>query len=249
MNWKLTTPLCFSMFCGLTASSAAALQIEITPVVSGENLQPASLRYQTSAGERFSITRVSYLVSNFALQRDDGSWLEISNSVAWLDFDRDRNSIWLDRIPAGEFRTVRFTIGLNTNLNHADAASFPAGHPLNPNLDGLHWGWQGGYVFLALEGLWRNSAGELDGWAYHLARDPNATRITLAVPLAVTKGLPGALVKKFDLVFNIRGASVSEEMGLVAVEFEGTSEQIERAIEWMRQTGLTVEPIEKNVIE
>jgi len=186
MNWKLTTPLCFSMFCGLTASSAAALQIEITPVVSGENLQPASLRYQTSAGERFSITRVSYLVSNFALQRDDGSWLEISNSVAWLDFDRDRNSIWLDRIPAGEFRTVRFTIGLNTNLNHADAASFPAGHPLNPNLDGLHWGWQGGYVFLALEGLWRNSAGELDGWAYHLARDPNATRITLAVPLAVT---------------------------------------------------------------
>ena len=37
------------------------------------------------------------------------------------------------------------------------------------------------------------------------------------------------LVKKFDLVFNIRGASVSEEMGLVAVEFEGSSEQIERA--------------------
>lgn len=57
------------------------------------------------------------------------------------------------------------------------------------------------------------------------------------------------LVKKFDLIFNIRGASVSEEMGLVAVEFEGTSDQIERAIDWMRQTGLTVEPIEKNVIE
>ncbi|MGA2410051.1 MAG: NIL domain-containing protein [Candidatus Binataceae bacterium] len=57
------------------------------------------------------------------------------------------------------------------------------------------------------------------------------------------------LVKKFDLVFNIRGASVSEEMGLVAVEFEGTAEQIERGIAWLRQTGLTVEPIEKNVIE
>ena len=57
------------------------------------------------------------------------------------------------------------------------------------------------------------------------------------------------LVKKFDLVFNIRGASVSEEMGLVAVEFEGTSEQIERALEWLRKTGVGVEPIEKNVIE
>ncbi len=57
------------------------------------------------------------------------------------------------------------------------------------------------------------------------------------------------LVKKFDLVFNIRGASVSEEMGLVAVEFEGSSEQIDRALSWLRQTGVTVEPIEKNVIE
>jgi hypothetical protein len=56
-------------------------------------------------------------------------------------------------------------------------------------------------------------------------------------------------VKKFDLVFNIRGASVSEDMGLVAVEFEGTNDQIERAITWLRATGVTVEPIEKNVIE
>jgi ABC-type methionine transport system ATPase subunit len=57
------------------------------------------------------------------------------------------------------------------------------------------------------------------------------------------------LVKKFDLVFNIRGASISEEMGLVAVEFEGSSDQIERALAWLRQSGVTVEPIEKNVIE
>ena len=57
------------------------------------------------------------------------------------------------------------------------------------------------------------------------------------------------LVKKFDLMFNIRGASVSDEIGLVAVEFEGTSEQIERGLEWLRQSGVTVERIEKNVIE
>jgi len=170
----------------LNAARAATLQIEIAPKVSGENLQPASLRYQTSAGETFSITRVSYLVSDFALQRNDGSWLELSNSVAWLDFDADRHSIWLDKIPAGEFCSVRFLVGLNTNLNHADVSKFPAGHPLNPNLNGLHWSWQGGYIFLALEGLWRNANGELDGWAFHLARDTNATHVTLAAPLTIT---------------------------------------------------------------
>jgi cytochrome c peroxidase len=164
----------------------AALQIEITPKFSGENLQPASFRYQTPAGETFSVTRVSYLVSDFALQRNDGSWLEISNSIAWLDFDQNRNSVWLDKIPAGEFCSMRFLVGLNTNLNHADISQFPASHPLNPNLNGLHWSWQGGFIFLALEGLWRNASGELDGWAYHLARDTNSVRITLAAPLEIT---------------------------------------------------------------
>jgi len=170
----------------LNAARAATLQIEIAPKFSGENLQPASLRYQTSAGETFSITRVSYLVSDFALQRNDGSWLELSNSVAWLDFDANRHSIWLDKIPAGEFCSLRFLVGLNTNLNHADVSKFPAGHPLNPNLNGLHWSWQGGYIFLALEGLWRNANGEFDGWAFHLARDTNATHVTLAAPLTIT---------------------------------------------------------------
>jgi cytochrome c peroxidase len=164
---------------------AATLQIQITPTVSGENLQPASFRYQTSAGETFSITRVSYLVSDFELQRDDGSWLMISNSVAWMDFDANRDSLRLE-IPTGEYRSIRYLVGLNSNLNHADPAKFPPAHPLNPDLDNLNWSWQGGYIFLALEGLWRNAGGEMDGWAYHLARDTNAVRITLATLLDIT---------------------------------------------------------------
>jgi cytochrome c peroxidase len=164
---------------------AATLQIQITPTVSGENLQPASFRYQTSAGETFSITRVSYLVSDFELQRDDGSWLMISNSVAWMDFEANRDSMRVE-IPSGEYRSIRYLVGLNTNLNHADPAKFPPAHPLNPDLDNLNWSWQGGYIFLALEGLWRNAGGEMDGWAYHLARDTNAVRITLATPLDIT---------------------------------------------------------------
>ena len=78
----------------------------------------------------------------------------------------------------------------------------------------------------------------------------NRERYYLSYPRALIKQpILYQLVKQFDLVFNIRGASVSEDMGLVAVEFEGTPEQIEHALAWLRQTGVTVEPIEKNVIE
>src|SRR5271155_4975535 len=116
MKWLLTTGICFAVFCAANLAHAATLQIQITPKVSGVNLQPASFRYQTSAGETFSITRVSYLVSDFALQRTDGSWLEITSSVAWMDFDQNRNSIWLEQIPPGEFQSVRFSVGLGMNL-------------------------------------------------------------------------------------------------------------------------------------
>ncbi|HEV2328326.1 MAG TPA: MbnP family protein [Verrucomicrobiae bacterium] len=178
--------VCLILLIATASAGAATLQIQILPKFSGEDIRPASLRYQTSAGEIFSVTRVSYLVSDFELQRNDGSWLAFSNSVAWLDLGQNRNTFRIRNVPSGEFTTIRLLIGLNPNLNHANPAHFSPGHPLNPDVDGLYWGWQGGYVFLALEGLWRNSGGELDGWAYHLARDTNAVRITLAAPLEIT---------------------------------------------------------------
>jgi ABC-type methionine transport system ATPase subunit len=54
---------------------------------------------------------------------------------------------------------------------------------------------------------------------------------------------------KFKVVTNIRGANVSETMGLVALELDGAQEEVDRAIAWLRKRGVKVEPIEKNVIE
>ena len=55
--------------------------------------------------------------------------------------------------------------------------------------------------------------------------------------------------RKFDVVTNIRSASVNEEIGIIALELDGDAEVIEAAVAWLREQGVTVEPIEKNVIE
>jgi ABC-type methionine transport system ATPase subunit len=57
------------------------------------------------------------------------------------------------------------------------------------------------------------------------------------------------LAQKFKVVTNIRGANVSDTMGLVALELDGTQVEVDRSIAWLRERGITVEPIEKNVIE
>ena len=70
-------------------------------------------------------------------------------------------------------------------------------YPLNANLDGLSWSWQGGYIFLALEGHYRVGAGDLNGFAYHLARDPNRTRISLTAQIDLSHD--SAVLLDFDL--------------------------------------------------
>ena len=57
------------------------------------------------------------------------------------------------------------------------------------------------------------------------------------------------LSKQFNIVFNIRGSTVTSEMGLVALEIDGKNGEVAKAIAWLRAKGIAVEPIEKNVIE
>ena len=68
-------------------------------------------------------------------------------------------------------------------------------------------------------------------------------------PQLLTKPLIYWVGHKFKVITNIRGASISNEMGLVAVELEGPRTEIDRSITWLRSQGVQVEPIEKNVIE
>jgi ABC-type methionine transport system ATPase subunit len=57
------------------------------------------------------------------------------------------------------------------------------------------------------------------------------------------------LSKQFDVVFNIRGSTVTSEMGLVALEINGKEAEVVKAIGWLKSKGVAVEPIQKNVIE
>jgi len=55
--------------------------------------------------------------------------------------------------------------------------------------------------------------------------------------------------RNFNVATNIRQATVSETIGLVALELDGESEDIDKAIEYLTAKGVKVEPIELDVIE
>ena len=52
-----------------------------------------------------------------------------------------------------------------------------------------------------------------------------------------------------NVSFDIRQASVNNEIGIMAVLLSGPQEEVIAAMQFMRSKGVTVEPIEKSVVE
>lgn len=54
---------------------------------------------------------------------------------------------------------------------------------------------------------------------------------------------------EFKVVTNVRRADVREKTGWMELELTGDSTEIERAVESLKEKGVIVEPIERNIIE
>ena len=79
---------------------------------------------------------------------------------------------------------------------------------------------------------------------------PEQTRLWLMYPPKLIKEpLLWQLAKKFEVVTNVRQASVTDEIGIVSLELNGKRAEIKAAISWLEKLGVKVEPVEINVIE
>ena len=82
------------------------------------------------------------------------------------------------------------------------------------------------------------------------ADEAQQTRLWLMYPpKLIKKALIWQISQKFKVVTNIRQASVTDEIGIVSLELDGKREDIKAAIKWLEKLGVSVEPVEINVIE
>ncbi len=75
------------------------------------------------------------------------------------------------------------------------------------------------------------------------------TRLWLMFPARlITRPVLWELAKEFPVVTNVRQASVNEEVGVVSLELDGEREEIKKAIAWLEELGIKVEPVEIGTI-
>ena len=175
---------------------AARLTFHVAPELNGRPLRLNASDTTNSAGQSISISRLDWLLSEFRLRQRNGDWLSGGDQVAFLSIGKNRTNFLLPAPPPGEYDRLSFRIGLNPQLNASEPTVYGPEHPLNPVLNGLHWSWQGGYVFLAAEGRWRDST-ESGGFSYHLGNDHMMMRVEL--PLSLSLPTKDNLILKFSI--------------------------------------------------
>ena len=74
-------------------------------------------------------------------------------------------------------------------------------------------------------------------------------RIYLTFPAGlVREPLVCRMYAALGVEFNLRSASVTDELGIVGLELDATPEKIDAAIQFFRERGVRVDPIELDVL-
>ena len=165
-----------------TDDSKFELQLSFNGQIDNEPLPPVGQSiFKTKYGnELFMITNWAMIFSDLALVTEDDDTVRLGDGYQWVDLRYNRNKFTYKGIPKQRYKGIQFTMGLDSAVNHGDPSVWAADHPLNPLMNGLHWGWSGGYIFQAMDGRYKVHEDSFAyGFSYHTATMQFVTRYFL----------------------------------------------------------------------
>ena len=159
------------VFLLLLSAHALAVPVEIKVNLRvGDRPLQWGQTYQTPQGQRYQIDLLKFYISEVALVRPDGREVR-ADGLALAEFKRDGPtqgvSVMRLDVPAGQYRGLRFNVGVPRELNHLDAGTQQL--PLGVN-SGMYWAWNPGYIFYRLEGIAALPEGN-QKWVIHMGTD------------------------------------------------------------------------------
>lgn len=192
-------------------AASPAVEVQVTaagrPLAMNRPGQITDLR-----GRKLAVTRLDLLLSSLSLQRPDGTWTDPAGWHGYFRAEQPARQQPATGLAPGSYVAARFAVGVSPKANHADPNRLGPDDPLHPVVNGLHWGWTGGYIFMALEGHWpfdHSPTGDTGGYSYHLAGDENLVTVTLPGRLHVQ---PGTVLKlRLDATRLLAGVDIARD--------------------------------------
>lgn len=164
------------------------VQLFFDHTFNGDKLLLNTSFYTNSNNESLQISRFSYIVSNIRLTNDKGETFIYPKNDSYFIIDNGANQLTIDlnNIPAGNYTSVTFGIGVDQEKylkGEADQQEFwdlAAQHEMT-------WAWITGYKFINMEGVFRSN--EVEGtpsFSVHVGSHgtalDNYKEVTLTLP-------------------------------------------------------------------
>ncbi len=167
--------------------------------VNGEELDLLNTTYTLPSNEEITISRLAYILADFILVKDDDSELVLEDQYVLINPKFSASAFVLKNVPKGNYKALKFSLGLDSDINHGDPSKYDVEHPLSPVNNSLHWSWTGGYIFAAIEGKLKSNDAS---FIFHLAGSQNKQNYEMNVPFEKKdNALNASLEMNFDEIF------------------------------------------------
>src|SRR5690606_21858922 len=115
----------------------------------------------SASGQEHRFSELKYVVSNIRLVKADGTEIpyninDLDKGAAVVNQAKPQSLDYvLTNIPVGEYKELKFGLGVKQELNTLDELRFPNFYAAaGANDTEMHWEWGTGYRFTKLEGFW-----------------------------------------------------------------------------------------------
>ena len=138
------------------------------------NNEPLSFgkTYITPLGDTVSFTTLNYFISNIKLVNQAGGVYTVPQDSSYhllKHSDAGGQSIILNNVPAGEYKELIFTVGVDSLRNTLDVSRRTGALDVGTAARGMYWVWNSGYIFFKLEGKRVSAVDSLNKYfRYHI---------------------------------------------------------------------------------
>lgn len=192
----LSSVLCLLLF---SASAQSEVMLHFAHRV-GEAPFAMGTTYMAPGEYEFKFDRLEYYLSEIELIHDGGQVTPVANT--WLLVrPAQQSSFSLGSHAITSLEGINFSVGVDSFTNHQDPASYAANHPLAPQNPSMHWGWQAGYRFAAVEGY--SGSGLVFGYQIHALGNENYQDVSLSLdPISGSDTLRVNVLADYKAMFN-----------------------------------------------
>lgn len=139
-----------------------------TTIVLGDAGSSAATVNTSAEGQVHHFSELKYVISNIRLIKTDGNEFpyninDLDKGATVVNQAKPQTLDYvLSNIPAGEYKQIKFGLGVRRDLNTLDQVRFPNFYAeAGANDTKMHWEWGAGYRFTKLEGFFETDDKEM----------------------------------------------------------------------------------------